>query len=162
MTTGTQLVDLTDSIYSITAAVHDVIAAGLQLLVAIYGGKPGESLNTLRYAMQCKMVSASLLQPQKLPLTENASKFHIMRAHLRAILCFKGMWELLQCFVRTSLFDLVYFMILPGLHVLLLRKHFLLTVTVLFSYLYMFLDNFAGHAIAVLLASLYICNLVIL
>jgi len=85
-----------------------------------------------------------------------------MRAHLRAIRCFKGMWELMQCFVRTSLFDLVYFMILPGLHVLLLRKHFLLTVTVLFSYLCMFLDNFAGHAIAVLLASLYICNLVIL
>jgi len=94
----------------------------------------GESLNTLRYAMYCKMVTVSLLQPkpQKLPPTVNAAKFHIMRAHLQAICCFKGMWELMQCFVRTSLFDLVYFMILPDLHVLLLRKHFLLTVNCAF------------------------------
>jgi len=89
LTTGTQLVDLTDIIHSRTAAVHDVVRQSFNcfLFVAIYGGKPGNSLNTLCCAMYYKMVTVSLLRPkpQKLPPTKNAAKFHIMRAHLQGV-----------------------------------------------------------------------------
>jgi len=67
------------------ATVDEVIAAGTQIMVKIYGGQSGDKLDKMRYTAYCKMISVSLLrpQPQRLPPTERAAAFHCMRVHLQ-------------------------------------------------------------------------------
>ena len=67
------------------AATHtEVRQAGLQLLIALYDGKPTDTLDSLRYVAYSRLVSASLdrLQPEKLPPSEKAGYFHV---HYQAV-----------------------------------------------------------------------------
>ena len=84
---GTHYVRLTSVLQDRNSQLDEVIAAGLELLVALYGGKQDETLTLLRYRMYCRMVTDSLsrLKPQRLPPTEHAAKFHVMRTHLQAV-----------------------------------------------------------------------------
>jgi hypothetical protein len=71
------------------AKQEDIIAAGLQLMVMLYGGKVGDSLNQLRYHAYMSTVASTSIKlpplPERLPPTENAAKFHIMRTHLQVV-----------------------------------------------------------------------------
>lgn len=67
---------------------EQIVKAGVQLFIIMYGGKQEDSLNTLRYAKFMEIVSSSKssLDPQKLPPTERAAYFHSLRVHLQIIL----------------------------------------------------------------------------
>jgi len=69
------------------ATQREVISAGLSLLSCIYGGKPSDSLNYLRYASYYQLTtsSTSVVRPERLPPTVNAAKFHVLRAHLQTL-----------------------------------------------------------------------------
>ncbi len=55
---------------------EEVIAAGEHALVCIYNGKPGEVLDSLRYKRY-----TSHIQPQTLPPTSAAAKYHSLREY---------------------------------------------------------------------------------
>jgi hypothetical protein len=67
------------------ASVDDVCKAGVQLMVAIYGGKPGDSLECLRYAAYCSTSLSRRFQAERLPPSESAARLHAMRVHLQAV-----------------------------------------------------------------------------
>ena len=48
------------------STVHDIVVAGENALVSLYGGKPGEKLDGMRYQRYCKKVAtnSSQIQPQ--------------------------------------------------------------------------------------------------
>ena len=68
-----------------SASSQDVIAAGEQVLVSVYKGKPGEVLDSLRYKRFCEKVATNVshLQPQSLPPTSAASKYHSLRVYFQ-------------------------------------------------------------------------------
>ena len=78
---------LTDTLGSSKSTKDEVLLAGLDLLAMIYGGKPGDSLNVMRYLSYMHQVATSTCQihPEHLPPTESAAKFHIMRVHFQII-----------------------------------------------------------------------------
>ena len=82
-------------------ATHDEVnTAGLQTLSLLYGGKTSESLNHLRYVMYMNCAASSTLQPhpERLPPTENASRYHVYRAHLQIV-----QWEtLMSCDLKAE------------------------------------------------------------
>ena len=58
--------------------------AGVKLFVLLYGGKPGDTLQTLRYSNYMKMAaSSSRIIPSKLPPTERTAHFHSLRVYLQ-------------------------------------------------------------------------------
>ena len=70
---------------------EEVGRAGICLFLIHFGGKDGDSLNTLRYVKFLEMVSASkVVDPHKLPPTERAAHFHSLRVHLQVML-----WKML-------------------------------------------------------------------
>jgi len=78
---------MVDILQDPVASTEQVEAAGMQLLVVLYGGKTYDTLDDLRYASYIRLVSASLgrLQPEKLPPSSRAGYFHILRVHLQAV-----------------------------------------------------------------------------
>jgi len=78
---------LTEVIGCSEAPTKDVVKAGLQLLVLMYGGTITESLNRLRYDTYMNAVANRSLppRPEKLPPTEAAAKQHILRVHLQVV-----------------------------------------------------------------------------
>jgi hypothetical protein len=60
---------------------------GLQLMVLLYDGKTDDNLNKMQYAAYCNLSSTSknVPQPEKLPPTERAASYHILRAHHQAV-----------------------------------------------------------------------------
>jgi hypothetical protein len=66
-----------------SASTADVVAAGENALVCLYNGKPGEGLNSLRHNRFCEKVatSTSHVQPQSLPPTSAAAKYHSLRVY---------------------------------------------------------------------------------
>ena len=68
-----------------SASPQEVIAAGEQVLVSMYNGKPGELLDSLRYKRFCEKVATntSHVQPQSLPPTSAAAKYHSLRVYLQ-------------------------------------------------------------------------------
>ena len=68
-----------------SASSQDVIAAGEQVLVSIYNGKPGEVLDSLCYKRFCEKVATNIshLQPQSLPLISAAAKYHSLRVYFQ-------------------------------------------------------------------------------
>jgi hypothetical protein len=56
-------------------------------MVMLYGGKPGQSLNRLRYEAYSRMaaVASQRPQPERLPPTHQSATFHVMRAHHQAV-----------------------------------------------------------------------------
>ena len=78
---------LTDILGSVNAAEEDVVQADMKLLVMVYGGKPNESLNHLRYITYMNMIANSKTTPcpERLPPTETAARFHLLRVHLQTV-----------------------------------------------------------------------------
>ncbi|XP_065911780.1 uncharacterized protein [Dysidea avara] len=74
-----------------SATPDEVGKAGVRLFVILFGGKDGDSLNSLRHVKFLEMVSASkVVDPQKLPPTERAAYFHSLRVPLQVML-----WKML-------------------------------------------------------------------
>jgi hypothetical protein len=80
------------------ANLDAIIGAGVKLLALIYGATTNDKLNVLRYRtyMDYAAISNQLLKPERLPPTENAAKFHCLRAHLQVV-----MWK--QLTTQTAL-----------------------------------------------------------
>ena len=59
------------------------MTAGEQVLVSMYNGKPGETLDYVRYKCFCAKVArnTSHIQPKTLPPISAASKFHSLRVY---------------------------------------------------------------------------------
>jgi hypothetical protein len=76
---------LTDVIGCFAAPCDEVVDAGLRLLSIIYGGRPEEKLNHMRFSMYMHQTATNLKQvrPERLPPTEAAARYHIMRAHFQ-------------------------------------------------------------------------------
>ena len=87
LTTTPNLRQFLDVISSLHATQDDVISAGLSIMSCIYGGKPTDSLNFLRYAAYYHLVTSSTcaVLPERLPPTRNAAKFHVLRVHLQVL-----------------------------------------------------------------------------
>ena len=68
-----------------SASARDVTAAGEQVLVSIYNGRPEESLDSLCYKQFCEKVTTntSHVQPQTLPPTTAAAKYHSLSVYLQ-------------------------------------------------------------------------------
>jgi hypothetical protein len=63
----------------------DIIESGEQLLVSLYKGVHGQTLNTVRLASFTEKVAKSsiFIDPKLLPPTSDASKFHSLRVYLQ-------------------------------------------------------------------------------
>lgn len=87
VTGSQQFRPLTDVINACDASHESVVAAGLQFLVLLYGGRKYDSLNSLRYARYMDLTASSTvpLRPERLPPTENAARFHIYRVHFQVV-----------------------------------------------------------------------------
>ena len=61
----------------------DIAAAGEQALVSLYNGQQAESIDSLRYKRFCAKVavSTSHIEPQSLPPTSSAAKYHSLRVY---------------------------------------------------------------------------------
>ena len=68
-----------------TADVAQVTSAGIELLVALYGGKVGDKLEDLRYAAYCTISLSRRFHPERLPPSESAVTMHAMRVHYQAV-----------------------------------------------------------------------------
>ena len=68
-----------------SASPQDISAAGEQALVITYNGKPGEELDSLRYQRFHEKVATntSHVQPQSLPPTSGAAKYHSLRVYFQ-------------------------------------------------------------------------------
>ena len=71
--------------FDLPSSLDDVVAAGEEALVSLYGGKPGEKLDTLRHQRYCEKLAtkSSQIQPQNLPPTSAAAKYHSQRVYLQ-------------------------------------------------------------------------------
>lgn len=67
------------------ASKEEVTAAGECALVSLYGGRLGESINDLRLRRFYEKASSrtSAVQPQSLPPTSAATKYHSLRTYLQ-------------------------------------------------------------------------------
>ena len=68
-----------------SAFPEDIVVAGEQALVCLYNGKPAERLDSLRYTHFCAKVATktSHIQPQTLPPTSAAAKYHSLRVYFQ-------------------------------------------------------------------------------
>lgn len=87
-----------DTFNNPSAAVIDVVAAGEKALVAVYGGVSSDNLNKLRYRKFTEMISrnTTCVQPQTLPPTSSAAKFHSQRVYYQVQL-WQGNTQLDAC-----------------------------------------------------------------
>jgi len=78
---------LTETIGSPTAARIDIIAAGLKLLILLYGGNTSDTINNLRYVTYMNLLATCKTQPnsERLPPSECAAQYHILRVHFQVI-----------------------------------------------------------------------------
>jgi len=76
-----------------TSSHEDVMDAGHKVLVLLYGGNATDSLNYLRHSMymHATATNSRLPQPERLPPTENAARYHLYRVHLQSV-----QWKLLS------------------------------------------------------------------
>ena len=77
--------DVTQHHNSPSATAEENSTAGEQVLVTIYNGKPGETLDFVRYKRFCEKVvrHTSHIQPQTLPPTSAAAKFHSLHVYFQ-------------------------------------------------------------------------------
>ena len=63
----------------------EILLAGENSLVCLYGGRPGQKLDILRYQKYCEKVASrsTRIQPQSLPPTSCAAGFHSLRVQLQ-------------------------------------------------------------------------------
>ena len=71
--------------FSCHSAASDVVTAGEKALVSLFGGKPGVGVNALRYQRCFEKLSSktSHIEPQNLPPTAAAARFHSLRVYLQ-------------------------------------------------------------------------------
>ena len=76
-----------------TSTQEDIAEAGFKLIVNLYGGKSGQSLNSLRYIKYMDTVakSKSSIRPEVLPPSERAAFFHCLRIFLQIM-----QWKILS------------------------------------------------------------------
>lgn len=79
------LLPLTRTLGFETPSQEEVVQAGLNLLVMLYGGNSSESLNHLRFLLYNRLLSTSKPAPERLPPTERAATFHVMRVHVQVV-----------------------------------------------------------------------------
>jgi hypothetical protein len=75
-------------IESSTSTHAEVVEAGMKLMVTIYGGKSEtDSLNSLRYAAYMNQLATCKRQPnpERLPPTNDAAKYHLFRVHIQTV-----------------------------------------------------------------------------
>ena len=79
------LCDLAEAFNSPSATAEEISTAGEQVLVTIYNSKPGETLDFVRYKRFCEKVArnTSHIQPQTLPPTSAAAKFHSLHIYFQ-------------------------------------------------------------------------------
>jgi len=79
--------DLSETVSDVGSHQESVSAAGLKLNSMIYGGKPDESLNHLRYVAYMNQLATSFLRPrpERLPPSGRAAHFHVCRVHLQVV-----------------------------------------------------------------------------
>jgi hypothetical protein len=79
--------ELVEIVCDADSAKSDIIASGLKLMTKLYGGNTEEGLNHLRYRLYMSMVSTSSVppRPERLPPTESAAKYHMLRVHLQVV-----------------------------------------------------------------------------
>lgn len=67
------------------STIDEVAKAGEDALVSLYGGKDGDTLDNLRYRRYCERVCSKgrKIEPQNLPPTSAAGKFHSFRVFLQ-------------------------------------------------------------------------------
>jgi hypothetical protein len=72
---------------NVDATPDDVAQAGYKLLQMLYGGTAGGNLNHMRYVAYMHLVATSTKRPrlERLPPTERAAYFHILRVHLQVV-----------------------------------------------------------------------------
>ena len=63
-------------------------STGCKVMIALYNGKPEDSLRDLRYTILCKKVSAakSFVTPERLPPAASATKFHSLRCYFQVMM----------------------------------------------------------------------------
>ena len=73
------------SVCNLPSTVDNVVAAGENTLVSLYGGKPGEKLDGMRYQGYCEKMTTnnSQIQPQNLSSTSAAGRYHSPRVYLQ-------------------------------------------------------------------------------
>jgi len=69
------------------ATSEDVVEAGIQLMVAVYGGAKDDKLSTMRYQSYCSKVCALLTSmiPEQFPPTERAAVYHAFLVHQQTV-----------------------------------------------------------------------------
>ena len=80
--------ELADVFLSPASSKEGIISAGEKVIVDLYGGKPTDTLNELRYVRYVQKMSTSkkAVQPSNLPPTASAAKFHSMRTYYQTYL----------------------------------------------------------------------------
>ena len=70
---------------SVETSVEEIAKAGENALVCLYNGKPHEKLDELRYRKYCEKLASkkAQVQPQSLPPTSAALRYHSMRVYLQ-------------------------------------------------------------------------------
>src|SRR6218665_2558434 len=76
-----------DTLGSPSASRQQVVEAGQRVMSLLFGGKALDSLNHLRYITYMHLLATSKTQPnpERLPPTEDAVKYHILRVHFQVI-----------------------------------------------------------------------------
>lgn len=85
-----------------SAVKEEIIEAGQKLLVMLYGGKPNDMLNHMRYVKYMHLLATNKARPlpEQLPPTERAAYFHLLRVHLQV-----AQWESLTTEVPMAVED---------------------------------------------------------
>ena len=75
--------DLSVAFNSPSATAEEIMTAGEQVLVSMYNGTLGETLDYVRYKCFCAKVArnTSHIQPKTLPPTSTAAKFHSLHVY---------------------------------------------------------------------------------
>lgn len=73
------------NVFSSNSVVGDVVTAGEKALVSLFGGKTANGLNALRYQRYFEKLATKTthIQPQNLPPTASAARYHSMRVYLQ-------------------------------------------------------------------------------
>ena len=73
------------NVFNSCSTVDDIVLAGENALASLYGGKPGEKLDGMRYQRYCEKLATncSQIQPQNLSPTSAAARHHSLRVYLQ-------------------------------------------------------------------------------
>ena len=76
-------------VFNLHSSLDDVVEGGEKALVSLFGGKPGEKLDAMRYQRYCEKLAtkSTQIQHQDLPPTSAAAKYHSQRVYLQIKQC---------------------------------------------------------------------------